>query len=114
MIESMIEGRQFLFQTIEGTVYHIAKEGVVRVVHLWSSKNHIAAFVDADKENYIPSRLLYDHSVIILKRIKSKMGQASKSRQFPYPTCSPTMVVQGALTNWVGLRIVPITCLTPL
>ena len=49
IIENMIEGRPFLFQVIDGTIYHIAEKGV-EAVQSWSSKERIEAFVDGDKK----------------------------------------------------------------
>ncbi|KAI0277011.1 hypothetical protein BGY98DRAFT_982636 [Russula aff. rugulosa BPL654] len=58
MVEHMIEGRPFLFQSTEDTVYHVAEEGV-EVVQSWSSKETIVAFVDGDDEkNHAPKRML--------------------------------------------------------
>ncbi|KAN0103607.1 hypothetical protein V8E52_011816, partial [Russula decolorans] len=62
IIENMIEGRPFLFQAIEGTVYHVAEKGV-KVVQSWSSKETIVAFVDFDAGDYRPNWTLIRHSV---------------------------------------------------
>ena len=64
MIESMIEGRPFLFQAIQGTVYHVTEKGV-EVVWSWPSKETIVAFVDAD-EYPKPQRFLFRDSVQII------------------------------------------------
>jgi hypothetical protein len=58
MVEHMIEGRPFLFQSMEDTVYHVAEKGV-EVVQSWSSKETIVAFFDGDSEkNHEPKRML--------------------------------------------------------
>ncbi|KAH9952840.1 hypothetical protein BC827DRAFT_1252018 [Russula dissimulans] len=49
LIENMIEGRPFLFQDIEGNVYHVAEKGV-EVVKSRPSKESIMAFVDLDEK----------------------------------------------------------------
>ena len=65
MIEYMIEGRPFLFQATQKTVYHVAKEGVA-VVRSWSSEEPIVALVDADKKNYELKTMLTDRSVQLI------------------------------------------------
>jgi hypothetical protein len=62
MIENMIEGRPFLYQSMRQTVYHVAKEGV-EVVQSWSSQEPIVAFVDGDKGDHEPEGTLVRHSV---------------------------------------------------
>jgi len=64
MVESMIEGRPFLFQAIQGTVYHVAERGV-KVVRSWSSEETIVAFVDADKYHE-PRCILFCDSVQLI------------------------------------------------
>jgi hypothetical protein len=46
----MIEGRPFLYQAIERTVYHVTKKGV-KVVQLWPSQETITALIDGNKKD---------------------------------------------------------------
>ena len=56
----MIEGRPFLYQANDGTVYHINENGVeaIRSNRSWHPEEHIVAFVDGDKEGYQPAHML--------------------------------------------------------
>jgi hypothetical protein len=65
IIESMIEGRPFLYQTRTGTVYHVAENGV-DAVQSWSSDEPIVAFVDGDKRDYEPDEIIQRRSVQIV------------------------------------------------
>jgi DNA polymerase sigma len=58
----MIEGCEFLFQAMKGTVYHVSKKGV-KAVDEWTSTNSIMAFVDLDKNNRDPDDMLVHDSV---------------------------------------------------
>ena len=60
----MIDGRSFLYQGLDRTVYHINENGV-RPIHAWRS-GEIVAFVDGDKDEYEPSRMLFQNSVQII------------------------------------------------
>ena len=60
----MIEGRSFLFQDLDRTVYHINENGVQAIQSL--SSDEIVAFVDGDRENYEPSLMLLDDRVQII------------------------------------------------
>jgi len=53
MIEKMIAGQQFLYQTARGDVYHVS-ENISRI-GFWSSEedSDIIAFVDTDASSYI-------------------------------------------------------------
>jgi hypothetical protein len=64
VIENMVEGHPFLFQDIEGIVYHAAEKGV-EVVQSWSSNESIVAFVDLDK-NVQPNDILLQDSVQLI------------------------------------------------
>jgi len=61
----MIEGRPFLYQAIQGTVYHVAEKGV-NVVQSWSSDESIAAFVDGDQADCQPKDILLQSSMQII------------------------------------------------
>jgi len=60
----MIEGRSFLYQGLDRTVYHINENGV-QAIQSWSS-DEIVAFVDGDMESYEPSLMLLDDRVQII------------------------------------------------
>ena len=68
VIECLIEGRPFLYQTKEGDVYHVAQNGVeaVRDWPLENPKTHIMAFVDGDKGDCEPKYFLLYPSVQII------------------------------------------------
>lgn len=62
MIEFLIAGRPFLYQTIDdGHVFHVDKDGVKEIVGSWTSENHIVAFVDANAGNTRPQQFLLDN-----------------------------------------------------
>jgi hypothetical protein len=60
----MISGRAFLYQTIDGVVYHVSR--TVTEIKSWSSDEPIVAFVDADSESGMPKSFLRRHSVQII------------------------------------------------
>jgi len=91
MIEYMIEGRPFLFQGTEKTVYHVAETGVA-VVGSWSSKEPIVALVDADKKNYELKTMLIDRSVQLIMASSPKGTDESWIKQAT-PTVSITKLV---------------------
>jgi len=91
MIENMIEGRPFLFQAIQGTVYRVAGEGV-EVVRSWSSEETIVAFVDADKD-YGPNHILrFDGSVQLIVASPPNGLPPRWTKQVP-PTAAITQLV---------------------
>jgi hypothetical protein len=49
MIESLIAGQQFLYQTTDGIVYHVAEKGVRVLQSHWPPTPPIRAFVDGDE-----------------------------------------------------------------
>src|SRR5260221_5537624 len=60
----MIEGRSFLYQGLDRTVYHI-NEDSVRAIQSWSS-GEIVAFVDGDRKSYEPPLMLLNEDVQII------------------------------------------------
>ena len=77
LIELMIEGRPFLFQSGTGTVYHVAKKGVEEV-QSWSSKETIAAFVDGDN-GIAPQPMIRQRSVqLIVASLKGTQSSWAK------------------------------------
>jgi hypothetical protein len=61
----MIEGRPFLYQALDGTVYHVNENGV-QAIDSWSSVEEIVAFVDADDDSYRPNLMLLNVNVQII------------------------------------------------
>jgi hypothetical protein len=77
----MIEGRPFLFQSIEDIVYHVAEKGV-EVVQSWSSKERIVAFVDADHKNsHEPKRMLNRFTVQLVVASSPKVSSEKWIKQ---------------------------------
>src|SRR5579863_4451187 len=62
----MIEGRPFLYQSLDGIVYHVNERGVQPIQSPWSPENVIVAFVDADKKDHEPNSILFDDDVQII------------------------------------------------
>ena len=65
VIQCMIEGRPFLYQAKDETVYHVNEKGV-QAIQTWSSREEIVAFVDGDNEGHGPSYMLRRQSVQIV------------------------------------------------
>ena len=61
----MIEGRPFLYQASDGTVYHVNENGV-EAIQVWLSDEVIVAFVDGDEKNYDPKHMLRRDTVQII------------------------------------------------
>ncbi len=60
IIESLIAGRPFLYQTRGRTLYHVAESGV-EAIQSWSSDTPIVAFVDGDRGDCEPQDFLFVH-----------------------------------------------------
>jgi len=75
----MIEGRSFLFQDLNRTVYHINENGV-QAIQSWSS-DEIVAFVDGDRQNYEPSLMLLDDKVQIIMASSPKGARGKWTEQ---------------------------------
>jgi len=60
----MIEGRSFLYQDLDKTVYHINENGV-QAIQSWTS-GEIVAFVDGDSKSYEPCLMLFNKEVQII------------------------------------------------
>jgi hypothetical protein len=61
----MIEGRPFLYQANNRTVYHVNEKGV-QPIKSWPSNENIVAFVDADTNNYEPDYMFFHGRVQII------------------------------------------------
>ncbi|KIL62166.1 hypothetical protein M378DRAFT_166004 [Amanita muscaria Koide BX008] len=53
MIKYMLDGIPFLYQSIDGIVYHVYRDGV-ETIESWKSSKSIVAFVDADGNKNTP------------------------------------------------------------
>jgi hypothetical protein len=60
----MISGRAFLYQTVNGVVYHVSR--TVKEIKSWPSDEPLVAFVDADSGTSMPASFLRRHSVQII------------------------------------------------
>ena len=69
----MIEGRPFLYQTMDKTVYHVHEKGV-QAIESWSSKKDIVAFFDGDKDNYEPHDMLKARRRVRIVLVSSLKG----------------------------------------
>jgi hypothetical protein len=56
VIESLLAGRAFIFQTFEGAVYHVSD--TVSQIESWTSDKHITAYVDVDMGSFAPQSFL--------------------------------------------------------
>ena len=64
IIESLIEGRPFLYQTKDKAVYHVTQEGVEAIWPSWYSKTHIVAFVDANAGDSTPHDIIINSPLV--------------------------------------------------
>lgn len=73
----MLEGVPFLYQTIQGDIFHVADS--ITLIKSWSSEEPIVAFIDADTASHVPKDILIDHSNslnIITQGLESTMDKA--------------------------------------
>ena len=63
--ERLIAGKPFLYQTNEGTVFHVG-QGVVNSISSWRSEENIVAFVDGDEGVSKPKSVLINPKVQII------------------------------------------------
>jgi len=66
MIEFLLAGHPFLYQTKSGTVYHVAEKGVEAIKSSLSLETCIVAFVDGDGEDSEPKDIIKRSSVQII------------------------------------------------
>ena len=64
MVDSMIDGRPFLYQDLAGTVYHVSN--AITIVNSWGSNSPIIAFIDADRTLAEPREFLRQPSVQVI------------------------------------------------
>ena len=80
IVESMIEGRTFLYQNMNGVVYHVSEMGV-QAVQSWSPTQSIVAFVDGDKGDYQPDENLIHRSVQLIVAASPKGANQKWTKQ---------------------------------
>ena len=85
----MIDGCQFLFQDIDGIVYHVDEKGVEET-RQWPASERIVAFVDGDEWNYAPKRFLYHPSVQIIIAASARGANGKWLKQVPVGMISVT------------------------
>jgi hypothetical protein len=93
IIESMIEGRQFLYQSEEGTVYHAAEERV-EAVQSWRSEETIVAFIDCDSRNSEPRGFLKRRSVQLIVAASPRGAFQKWTKQLGHGGFITTLVVR--------------------
>ena len=76
----MIEGRPFLYQALDRTVYHFDEKGV-HAIPSWSSNEEIVAFVDGDENNQPPNHMLRQGKVQLVLASSPKGARAKWTRQ---------------------------------
>jgi len=74
----MIEGRPFLYQAQDGTVYYVNEKGV-QPIEFWSSNEYIVAFVDGDRNE--PDYMLLREGVQIILASAPKGARAKWIKQ---------------------------------
>ena len=66
IIEFLLEGRPFLFQTRRGIICYVTQKGVEAIPSSWSPETPIVAFVDADLGESEPNDVINDPLVQII------------------------------------------------
>ena len=103
-----MERSPFLYQAMDGTVYHINQKGV-QVIRSWSSEEEIVAFVDGNKD-YEPDFILF-HSKVQIVLASSPKG--ANQRWMPVKQIGRVKVLQlnygraASFISWVcqSLRV---------
>ena len=78
IIESLIEGHPFLYQTKDKAVYHVTQEGVEVIWPSWNSKTHIVAFVDADEMDSTPHDIIMSSPLVQIIAVTTLRGAYHK------------------------------------
>jgi hypothetical protein len=82
LVLSMIEGCPFLYQTINGTVYHVSD--TITRIHSWASTGAINAFIDADSNLFEPQAFIWSNRWIRIIMASSPKGADQKwMKQLP-------------------------------
>jgi hypothetical protein len=79
----MIKGRPFLYQATPGIVHHVDEKGV-QVISAWPSNENIVAFVDNDKNNYVPDDILLNDEVQLILATSPKGTNSKWIKQANY------------------------------
>jgi hypothetical protein len=79
----MIEGRPFLYQAQNGTVYHVNEKGV-QPIKSWPSNENIVAFIDADTNDYEPDYMFFQGGVQIILAAPPRGASARWIKQANY------------------------------
>lgn len=77
----MIEGLPFLYQTIQGDIFHVADS--LTLIKSWSSEEHIVAFVDTDTDYYTPKDILIDPVIQIVLTSSPRGSRQRWLKQYP-------------------------------
>ena len=72
----MLEGRPFLYQDREQTIYHLNEDGV-RAIGSPPSDRNIVAFVDGDKHASEPHTMLWQNNVRVILAASPKGTQTA-------------------------------------
>jgi len=76
----MIEGRPFLYQAQDQTVYHVNENGV-QAIWFWPSNKDIVAFVDDGKNSNEPHSMLLQERVAVILASSPKGTRAGWIKQ---------------------------------
>ncbi|KAF8505817.1 hypothetical protein F5888DRAFT_1604032, partial [Russula emetica] len=86
-------GLPFLYQTVEGTVYHVAEKGVDEV-QSWSSEEPIVAFVDVGEADCKPNRILLRRLVQLIVASSPKGAYQKWTKQLGHASAVTKLVVK--------------------
>jgi hypothetical protein len=92
----MIEGRPFLFQSMEKTVYHVTEGGVKEVPKdgSWDSREPIVALIDGDKGDYEPNEKLLRPSVQLVVASSPKGANQKWIKQTGHASFITTLAIK--------------------
>jgi len=92
IVESLIAGRPFLYQTKDRTVYYVGQNGVQQISY-WLSEIPIVAFVDDDEGNGEPEDFICCHPVQIIVASPPEGASPNKKwmNQLSYDTTFTTL-----------------------
>jgi len=94
MIEKMIRGCPFLYQTVDGNVYHVS-DHVTQITPSSSLETtNLVAFVDADTTSYQPE------SILIGRHIQIILASSPKGTKHFWPKQYPGSVLKYAMALW--------------
>jgi hypothetical protein len=76
----MLEGVPFLYQTIQGDIFHVADS--ITLIKSWSSEEPIVAFIDADTASHVPKDILIDPLIQIVLTSSPKGSNQQWIKQY--------------------------------